>query len=169
MGKNKLAQQLSVSLDEATSILNRLDQKVPFVRAIADIASRQAEKHGQVRTVGGRLCRFPLWESRSFGYTKPLPHDQAIKEYGPGIRRAFTYKALNKLIQGSAADQTKKAMVDCMREGLLPMLQVHDELCFNVENDAQAKRICEIMEQGIQLMVPSKVDQDLQTNWGDVD
>lgn len=169
MGKNKLAQQLSVSLDEATSILNRLDQKVPFVRAIADIASRQAEKHGQVRTVGGRLCRFPMWESRSFGYTKPLPHDEAVKEYGPGIRRAFTYKALNKLIQGSAADQTKKAMVDCMREGLMPMLQVHDELCFNVESGAQAKQICEIMEQGIRLMVPSKVDQDLQTNWGDVD
>jgi DNA polymerase I-like protein with 3'-5' exonuclease and polymerase domains len=60
-------------------------------------------------------------------------------------------------------------MVDCMREGLLPMLQVHDELCFNVETDEQANRIAEVMENGIQLMVPSKVDQDLQTNWGDVD
>jgi DNA polymerase I-like protein with 3'-5' exonuclease and polymerase domains len=169
MGKNKLAQQLSVSLEEANSILSRLDQKVPFVRSLAEIASRQAENHGKVRTVAGRLCRFPMWESRSFGYTKPLPHDEAMKEYGPGIRRAFTYKALNKLIQGSAADQTKKAMVDCMGQGLLPMLQVHDELCFNVESDAQAAQIAEIMENGIRLMVPSKVDQDLQTNWGDVD
>jgi DNA polymerase I-like protein with 3'-5' exonuclease and polymerase domains len=49
------------------------------------------------------------------------------------------------------------------------MLQIHDELCFNVESDAQSDKIREIMENGISLMVPSKVDQDLQTNWGDVD
>jgi DNA polymerase I-like protein with 3'-5' exonuclease and polymerase domains len=169
MGVGKMADQLGVSQDEAKRLLEIYHAKVPFVRGIADLASKQAEMNGKVRTVGGRVCRFPLWESRSFGYTKPLPHAEAIKEYGPGIRRAFTYKALNKLIQGSAADQTKKAMVDCMREGLLPMLQVHDELCFNVETDEQANRIAEVMENGLQLMVPSKVDQDLQTNWGDVD
>jgi DNA polymerase I-like protein with 3'-5' exonuclease and polymerase domains len=169
MGVGKMADQLGVSQDEAKRLLEIYHAKVPFVRGIADLASKQAEMNGKVRTVGGRVCRFPLWESRSFGYTKPLPHAEAMKEYGPGIRRAFTYKALNKLIQGSAADQTKKAMVDCMREGLLPMLQVHDELCFNVETDEQASRIAEVMENGIQLMVPSKVDQDLQTNWGDVD
>jgi DNA polymerase I-like protein with 3'-5' exonuclease and polymerase domains len=169
MGVGKMADQLGISQDEAKKLLETYHEKVPFVRGIADLASKQAEMNGKVRTVGGRVCRFPLWESRSFGYTKPLPHAEAVKEYGPGIRRAFTYKALNKLIQGSAADQTKKAMVDCMREGLLPMLQVHDELCFNVESDEQASRIAEVMENGIQLMVPSKVDQDLQTNWGDVD
>jgi len=169
MGVGKMADQLGISQDEAKRLLEVYHSKVPFVKGIADIASRQAENHGKVRTVAGRLCRFPMWESRSFGYTKPLPHDEAMKEYGPGIRRAFTYKALNKLIQGSAADQTKKAMVDCMQGGLLPMLQVHDELCFNVESDAQAAQIAEIMENGIRLMVPSKVDQDLQSNWGDVD
>ena len=169
MGVAKMATQLGIDQDEAKGLLAVYHDKVPFVKGIADIASRQAEQHGKVRTVGGRLCRFPLWESRQFGYTKPLPHDEAIKEYGPGLRRAFTYKALNKLIQGSAADQTKKAMVDCMREGLQPMLQIHDELCFNVESDAQAAKIREIMENGINLMVPSKVDQDLQSNWGDVD
>ncbi|CAB4190018.1 PolA DNA polymerase I - 3'-5' exonuclease and polymerase domains [uncultured Caudovirales phage] len=169
MGVAKMATQLGIDQEEAKNLLAIYHQKVPFVKGIADIASRQAEQHGKVRTVGGRLGRFPLWESRQFGYTKPLPHDEALKEYGPGLRRAFTYKALNKLIQGSAADQTKKAMVDCMREGLQPMLQIHDELCFNVESDAQAAKIREIMENGINLMVPSKVDQDLQSNWGDVD
>lgn len=169
MGVAKMATQLGIDQEEAKGLLAVYHDKVPFVKGIADIASRQAEQHGKVRTVGGRLCRFPLWESRQFGYTKPLPHDEAIKEYGPGLRRAFTYKALNKLIQGSAADQTKKAMVDCMRDGLQPMLQIHDELCFNVESDAQAAKIREIMENGINLLVPSKVDQDLQSNWGDVD
>ena len=169
MGVGKMADQLGISQEEAKGLLSIYHEKVPFVRGITDLASKQAEMNGKVRTVGGRVCRFPLWESRSFGYTKPLPHAEAMREYGPGIRRAFTYKALNKLIQGSAADQTKRAMVDCMREGLQPMLQIHDELCFNVESDAQSDKIREIMENGINLMVPSKVDQDLQTNWGDVD
>jgi hypothetical protein len=60
----------------------------------------------------GRLCRFHLWEPNQFGIHKSLPHDQALLEHGPGIKRAFTYKALNKLIQGSAADMTKKAMLE---------------------------------------------------------
>jgi len=97
-----------------------------------------------------------------------LPHEEAIKEYGPGIRRAFTYKALNRLIQGSAADQTKKAMVECYKEGLIPLLTVHDELCFSISSEDQASRIKEIMETCVELRVPSKVDQELGANWGEV-
>ncbi|MCH9787288.1 MAG: hypothetical protein K0U55_12760, partial [Gammaproteobacteria bacterium] len=72
--------------------------------------------------------------------------------------------------QGSAADQTKKAMADCFAEGLIPMLTVHDELCFSVESDEQAARITDIMENGLAdvLNVPSKVDQELGNNWGEV-
>jgi DNA polymerase I-like protein with 3'-5' exonuclease and polymerase domains len=90
--------------------------------------------------------------------------------YGQPLTRAFTYKALNKLIQGSAADQTKKAMADCYAEGLLPMLTVHDELCFSVESSEQADRIKEIMETGLShvLKVPSKVDAEMGANWGEV-
>jgi DNA polymerase I-like protein with 3'-5' exonuclease and polymerase domains len=84
------------------------------------------------------------------------------------LRRAFTYKALNKLIQGSAADQTKKAMVDCYAEGFVPMLTVHDELCFSIRDQEQALRIKEIMETGLPLKVPSKVDMELGDNWGEV-
>ena len=43
---------------------------------------------------------------------KAMQYEEAKAIYGNNIRRAFTYKALNRLIQGSAADQTKKAMVD---------------------------------------------------------
>ena len=75
---------------------------------------------------------------------------------------------MNKLIQGSAADQTKKAMIDCYDEGLVPMLTVHDELCFGIESEEQASRIKEIMETGLELKVPSKVDQELGNNWGEV-
>ena len=171
MGKAKLANQLGVSVEEASEILVTHKSKVPFVKDLADIASKQASEYGVIRTLLGRRCHFHLWEPKSFGYKRPLRYEEAMKEYGQPLRRAFAYKALNKLIQGSAADQTKKAMADCYREGLLPMLTVHDELCFSVESTEQANKIKDIMENGLNdiLKVPSKVDDVLVNNWGEVD
>jgi DNA polymerase I-like protein with 3'-5' exonuclease and polymerase domains len=171
MGKGKLGDQLGISTEEAGDLLQKHQDKVPFVKNLANLASRQAEKTGQIRTLLGRRCRFNMWEPRTFGYSKPLEYEAAMKEYGQPLRRAFTYKALNKLIQGSAADQTKKAMADCYAEGLLPMLTVHDELCFSVESDEQSKRIKDIMENGLSdvLKVPSKVDDELKDNWGEIE
>lgn len=170
MGVGKLANQLSITDDEAKGLLETHRQKVPFVKQLASIATQQGSTKGQIRTLLGRKCRFHLWEPRSFGYNKAYPHEQALEKYGIGIRRAFTYKALNKLIQGSAADQTKQAMADCYKEGLLPLLTVHDELCFSIESDEQAARIKDIMENGLNdvLLVPSRVDQELGDNWGEV-
>ena len=170
MGKAKLANQLSISGDEAKELLSTHHMKVPFVKSLADLASSQAQVHGLIRTLLGRKCRFHLWEPRTYEYNKPLPLEEAQKKHGSHLRRAFTYKALNKLIQGSAADQTKKAMKDCYDEGLVPMLTVHDELCFSVKDDTQCKQIKDIMETGLDhiLKVPSKVDQELGNNWGEV-
>jgi DNA polymerase I-like protein with 3'-5' exonuclease and polymerase domains len=170
MGKGKLAGQLGITEEEAGTLLETHRDKVPFVKGLADLAMQQAAKHGVIRTLLGRRCNFHLWEPRSFGYKKPLPFEEAMTTYGQPLTRAFTYKALNKLIQGSAADQTKKAMADCHAEGLLPMLTVHDELCFSVESAEQAARIKEIMETGLShvLKVPSKVDAEMGANWGEV-
>ena len=88
--------------------------------------------------------------------------------YKNGHRRAFTYKALNKLIQGSAADMTKKAMVDLYKEGHLAHIQIHDELDFSIESDAQADKIKQIMEQAVELKVPNKVDYESGPNWGEI-
>ena len=88
--------------------------------------------------------------------------------YGNSHRRAFTYKALNKLIQGSAADMTKKAMVDLYKQGFLAHIQIHDELDFSIESDKQADIIKEIMEQAVDLKVPNKVDYESGNTWGDI-
>ena len=170
MGVAKLANQLAVTKEDAKELLQTHHTKAPFVKGLAEIASLQAQNHGVIRTLLGRKCRFHLWEPKTFEYNKPKTLEDAKKEYGMNIRRAFTYKALNKLIQGSAADQTKKAMADCYKEGLVPMLTVHDELCFSIENQEQASRITEIMETGLDhiLKVPSKVDEELGDNWGEV-
>ena len=171
MGVAKLANQMAITADEAKTIIRDHREKVPFVKQLADIASKRAGKNGQIRTLLGRLCRFDMWEPSTFGYNKPLPIEEAEEVYGGmgQLRRAFTYKALNRLIQGSAADQTKKAMLDCYNAGLTPMLTVHDELCFNVESTEQAAQIKEIMETGVPLKVPSKIDQELKDNWGEIE
>lgn len=171
MGKKKLANVLDITEDEATSLLNKYYERVPFVKGLADMTSRYASERGVIRTWLGRKCRFDMWEPVSYTYNKPLPMEQAIKEYGGKgrIRRAFTYKALNRLIQGSSADQTKKAMADCYSEGLCPMLTVHDELCFNIESQDQADRVVEIMSTCVpDLKVPFDVDAELGNNWGEV-
>jgi len=83
-------------------------------------------------------------------------------------RRAFTYKALNKLIQGSAADMTKRAMINLYKEGLIGHIQIHDELDFSIESESQAKKIKDIMENAVDLKVPNKVDYESGPNWGEI-
>ena len=88
--------------------------------------------------------------------------------YNNPIRRAFTYKALNRLIQGSAADMTKKAMIDLHKEGIIAHIQIHDELDFSVMNDLEAAKIKDIMESAVDLEVPNKVDYESGPNWGSI-
>jgi DNA polymerase I-like protein with 3'-5' exonuclease and polymerase domains len=171
MGKGKLANILDLSVEEATALLEKYNDKVPFLKSISEKTTRKAADSGIIRTWLGRKCRFNMYEPKSYKYNKAMPMKEAINEYGSkgSIRRAFTYKALNRLIQGSSADQTKKAMVDCYDAGLTPMLTVHDELCFNIENNKQVKQIKEIMSNCIpELRIPFDVDAEMGSNWGEV-
>jgi DNA polymerase I-like protein with 3'-5' exonuclease and polymerase domains len=168
MGKAKLQAELGVTKEKAADLFNTYHSRVPFVKQLMEKASNRAQDRGQIRTLLGRLCRFHLWEPNQFGMHKALPHEEALREHGPGIRRAYTYKALNKLIQGSAADMTKKAMLELYKEGIVPHIQIHDELDLSIENDAQAKKIIEIMEQAVTLEVPNKVDYEVGNNWGEI-
>jgi DNA polymerase I-like protein with 3'-5' exonuclease and polymerase domains len=168
MGKNKLQAELGVSKLQAEDLFRTYHAKVPFVKMLMDAVMKRAQDSGKIRTLLGRLCRFPLWEPNQFGIHKALPHDQALLEHGPGIRRAYTYKALNRLIQGSAADMTKKAMIDLHKEGIIPHVQVHDELDISVKDDKEAKQIVQIMETSVELEVPNKVDYESGENWGNI-
>jgi DNA polymerase I-like protein with 3'-5' exonuclease and polymerase domains len=168
MGKNKLQAELGVSKLQAEDLFRTYHAKVPFVKQLMDATMKRAQDSGKIRTLLGRLCRFHLWEPNQFGIHKALPHDQALLEHGPGIRRAYTYKALNRLIQGSAADMTKKAMINLHKEGIVPHVQVHDELDISVKDDKEAKQIVQIMETSVELEVPNKVDYEAGSNWGNI-
>jgi len=168
MGKNKLQAELGVTKDKAAELFNTYHNRVPFVKQLMEKASNRAQDRGQIRTLLGRLCRFHLWEPNQFGMHKAMTHEEALREHGPGIKRAYTYKALNKLIQGSAADMTKKSMLELYKEGIIPHIQIHDELDLSIESDAQAKKIIEIMENAVALEVPNKVDYESGKNWGSI-
>ena len=168
MGKAKLQAELGVSKDKAEELFNIYHSRVPFVKSLMNSVSNRAQQRGQIRTLLGRLCRFHLWEPNTFGMHKALPFEQAVQEHGPGIKRAYTYKALNKLIQGSAADMTKKSMLDLYKEGIVAHIQIHDELDISVESPEQAKKIVEIMENAVKLEIPNKVDYESGKNWGTI-
>ena len=170
MGKNKLQAELGLNTKaEAEDLFNQYHHNVPFVRDLMNYTSKTAQTSGSIGTLLGRRCRFNKWEPNQFGMHKPMEYEEAERTYGRGrIRRAFTYKALNKLIQGSAADMTKKAMVDLYNEGVIPHIQIHDELDISVESDNAANKIIEIMENAVTLEVPNKVDYESGKTWGDI-
>jgi len=169
MGQAKLAKQLGITVEEAKQILTEYNNKVPFVKQLANRVQKQASETGAIKTIGGRKCRFNLYEPKSYGLYLALTEKEYIMEHGSldSARRAMTYKALNRLIQGSAADQVKQAMINCYKAGKIPMLQIHDELCFNLEFEDDEKDIINVMENSIQLEVPNKVDVSVGSNWGE--
>ena len=167
MGKAKLQAELGVSKEKAEELFNQYHSKVPFVKQLTNKVMNVAQDRGNIKTLLGRRCRFNKWEPAQFGMHKPMDYEEAERTYGRGrIKRAFTYKALNKLIQGSAADMTKKAMVDLYREGVVPHIQIHDELCFNLKDKSQIEKIKTVMEGCMKLKVPSVVDVAVGDDFG---
>jgi DNA polymerase I-like protein with 3'-5' exonuclease and polymerase domains len=168
MGKGKLMSQLGVNLETASDLLAAYNERVPFVKQLMNDTMNKAGKKGYLSTLEGRRCRFDLWEPTNEWGQKALPLTEAQQQYGESmIKRAWTYKALNRLIQGSAADQTKKAMLELAKEGYLAHIQVHDELDFSVASEQDKDKIKDIMENCVKLEVPSKVDVECGDNWGD--
>lgn len=137
---------LEVAGDEAQLILDTFDSHAPFVRELAKMCEQAAQERGYIITLAGRRCRFPKDAQGNYDWC---------------------HKALNRLIQGSSADQTKSAMVAADAEGHQLQLQVHDELDLSVDGREQAERIAEIMRTCIPLQVPSKVDIEIGPNWGE--
>jgi DNA polymerase I-like protein with 3'-5' exonuclease and polymerase domains len=188
MGLAKLANMLgNISIDEAKEIRNEYDEKVPFIRALASAVMKHASRRAELRTLMGRKCRFPMRDKGFRAKVSPIHVDKLEQRWRDIIdtpveereqnwrdhdpRRyqvAFVYKSLNRLIQASSADQTKQAMQDCITNGHWPMLTVHDELCFSIEDDAQIEKIKSLMENCVpDMKIPSRVDVGIGETWGD--
>lgn len=186
MGVRKLAASLGLAnpdgspKQEALDIMEKYHAKAPFIKAMYNKASDRAAKQGFVKTILNRRCRFPLYEPMHKNpqeFVEPLPYDEAVKAYGENVKRAGTHKALNRILQGSNADVTKKAMVDIWEGGLLKdgnitvSLTVHDELDGSVDpgerGDKALGQLKELMTEAIPLNVPVLVSAGTGENWGE--
>jgi DNA polymerase-1 len=135
----------------------------------------QAVETGEIRTILGRRSQFNLWEPVKWDSNSvPLPYERAVAAYGR-VRRAQTHKALNRLLQGSAADMMKMAMLKCYEDGIfdetgVPRLTVHDELDFSDPGgkDEAFGEMQHIMETALPLRIPVKADGEIGPNWGDL-
>lgn len=151
---------------EGAEIINQYHSNLPYVKKLGRRCEDRVHELGYITTLGGRRCRFNMWESA----TKKgsiLPHDEALARYGHPIRRAKAYKAMNRLIQGSGADMIKFAMRDMYAAGYVPLVTVHDELGVSIEDPEEINKIEEIMRDCVKLTIPMKVDLGVGANWGE--
>ena len=150
---------------EAQAILDKYNNAVPFIKQLSKIYMDQADTDGFITTLSGRRCRFPYYEPRNGG--RALLYKEAGAQYGfENVKRAFTYSALNRKIQGGSADMIKIAMRNLWREGFVPKVTVHDEIGLSVKTLSEARRVAEIMRNCVKLKVPLKVDVDVGESWG---
>ena len=139
------ARQFKAAGPEGQALLDSFDEKVPFVKKLAKACEMKAKARGFIQTLSGRKCRFPRDKDGNYDWTN---------------------KAMNRLVQGASADQTKMAMVACYEAGFDMIVQVHDEIAFSVENTAEAHAAAEVMKTCVPLEVPSKVDVEIGLSWG---
>ena len=195
MGKIKLASELGLDRFKANKLFADYHAKVPFVKQLSIDLINFAEENKLLYTLEDRFCRFNKWETRDRKWNNSINRydpvdildkevaqkyytddrlnkgyvaDPTYEHFTDFYKPAFTYKALNRLIQGSAADMTKKAMVNLYEQGILPQIQIHDELCLSIKNEEQAMIVKETMENAITLEVNNKVNYKHGKNWGSI-
>jgi DNA polymerase I-like protein with 3'-5' exonuclease and polymerase domains len=195
MGKIKLASELGLDRPKANKLFADYHAKVPFVKQLSIDLINFAEENKLLYTLEDRFCRFNKWETRDRKWNNSINRydpvdildkevaqkyytddrlnkgyvaDPTYEHFTDFYKPAFTYKALNRLIQGSAADMTKKAMVNLYEQGILPQIQIHDELCLSIKDEEQARIVKETMENAILLEVTNKVNYKHGKNWGSI-
>lgn len=178
LGKEALAAGLNLPLRKAEEFLKSYHAGLPFVKATIADTQAYVNEHGFIDTILGRRTYFDTWEPQGWGKSnkRPLPYLLAVEEYGPNLRRANTNPALNRRLQGSAADVLKKGMVDCWESGIydeigVPRLTVHDELDHSDPGgkDAEFREMKHMLEQAIPLKVPIIYDYEIGANWGAIE
>ena len=182
MGVASLARHLEVTTDEAKAVMRKFQESAPFMRGMLDLCAARASEKGEIRTILGRKRRFNMFEVRLRGKSEPqyvsendLESFCVGKEIFGTPRRAFVHKALNALLQGSAADLMKKAMVqmwdDKIFDVLTPHLTVHDEFNASIPKTKEGMEafaeMRNIMQTAVKLDIPILANGALGANWGE--
>jgi DNA polymerase-1 len=169
IGDAKLAATLNVSEEKAAEYKALVREKVPFLEGLAEMCSRRAADVGFIRTIARRRGRFPFWEPAEWGLRtgEKLREPEARARWpGQHLVRYKLHKAMNKLIQGGAADQMKRAMLEVDKAGYDISIQMHDEMGVSTTSKKQVDEIVEIMRDSVKLLVPVGVDAEFGHTWG---
>jgi DNA polymerase I-like protein with 3'-5' exonuclease and polymerase domains len=150
----------------AEALFREYHEAVPFIKCALKKASERAQETGMIRTWGGRLRRFKMWESTKYGVEGLFSTREDCLAVHGNAQRAGTHKALNSAVQGTAADQMKQALIDCHAEGYMPILQVYDECGFSVDDEKTGSRLSEIMESSLPMEIPALAEPEYGPNWG---
>lgn len=159
MGPHSLAESMGVSFAEAKEFIQRYFAAFKGVKAFLDETRALAHSLGYVETLLGRRRYLP-----------------EINSTMPQLRNAAERMAVNAPIQGTAADLIKMAMIGIHNlfkgaEDIKMLLQVHDELVFEVREGAVKKYSSQartIMENVLKLRAPVKVEAEFGDNWGEM-
>ena len=146
-----LAKQIAVANHEAQDFINAYFKKFPEIKDYMNSTVKTCRKQGYVTNIFGRRI-----------------HLRGINDKNFSVRSFQERAAINAPIQGSAADQIKKAMVELHKEDIIPMIQIHDELAISVDGSKeQQDKIIEVMENCLEMEISSKVDVAVANNWGE--
>lgn len=138
---------IEIAGEEAMKIINQFDEKLSFAKEMNELCTRKAEKRNWIRTILGRIRHFQC-EAHPKG--------------------AFPYKSLNCLIQGSASDCLKQAMVNLFEmDGVVPLVTVHDELGLNLYSREDALKYKQRMIEAVKLCIPTECDLEIGRSWGE--
>lgn len=190
-GVKKFALMTGMGLEEAERTMKQYDERLPFVKDVAYEYTKFASENGYIEMLDGARNHFNLWEpiyrdyAKEFEYKKKYSglavypcyaaEGRARREdpqhpwYGERFKRAFTHKALNRMIQGTAARQIKRAMVDISKAGYPILLQIHDELGFSFARREDGRICAKIMEEAMPIItIPMLTDLKFGKSWGDL-
>ena len=176
-GVRKFAAMIGKPESEARALYNRYDRELPFVKQLAARCQYSAASLGYLVLYDGARRHWDAWEAPEIAWTKgmgPCSREEAERRvanpnhpwYRRCLRRADTHKAMNALIQGSAARHTKLWMRACWREGIVPLLQMHDALACSVASPELAERVVQLGREAVSLEVPMQVNLKFGRSWG---
>jgi DNA polymerase I-like protein with 3'-5' exonuclease and polymerase domains len=186
-GVPKFAAMIGASIEDAQRLYDQYDERLPFVHLLFEKCEKLAQKRGYIVLYDGARRHWAEWEpkylskeQRSEGFRRgnrmnSCSRDEAVARtqdenhvwHGRGLRRSDVRKAMNGLIQGSAARHTKLWMRAVWREGIVPLLQLHDELDCSVKSREEGELIRRLGQDAVRLRIPINVDVEYGRSWGD--
>jgi len=190
-GVTKFSEMTGLDIEESREIMEQYYRELPFVREVSNHYRDFALDNGYIEMLDGARNHFNLWEPRYRDFAKEQEFKKKDKTinlspcvksvydvryrsllhpwHGEVGKRAYCHKAFNRIIQGSAARQIKRAMIDLWNAGYPPLLQIHDELAFSLVDPVYAKTCAKIMEECMpQITIPMLTDVKIGSSWGDL-